>query len=244
MTREQEQYVEEVAKYVQKYAPQYGIKVYSPVVSQFILESGYGTTDKVKKVLEDGTVDWRHNYAGLKWRDKRCAISNDYFEEWTSEQNKDGSYVNIVSRFYRFKSLEECVIGYLQFINISNYANLKGVTDPKKYLELIRKDGYATSLDYVNKCYNIIVRDNLTRFDPKKEETTQKYYRVQCGSFSIKKNADALLEKLKKDGFDVIIKKSGLLYKIQLGAFSKKENAYNLMNKVKAKGYSACVTYC
>ena len=34
-----------------------------------------------------------------------------------------------------------------------------------------------------------------------------KYY-VQCGAFSDKKNADALAEKLKKDGYDVFIKTS------------------------------------
>jgi flagellum-specific peptidoglycan hydrolase FlgJ len=241
MTREQ--FVQEVAKYVQKYAPQYGIKVYSPIIAQFCLESGYGTTNKVKKVLEDGTVDWRHNYAGLKWRNNRCAISNDYFEEGTSEQNKDKSYTNIVAKFYRFKSLEDCVIGYFQFTNISNYANLKGVTNPKKYLELIKKDGYATSLDYVDKVYNIIVRDNLTRFDVK-EETAKKYWRVQCGSFQIKKYAENLKDKLEKDGFDAIIKKYGVLYKIQIGAFSEKKNATNLMAKVKERGYSAFITYC
>lgn len=37
--------------------------------------------------------------------------------------------------------------------------------------------------------------------------STIKYY-VQCGAFSNKKNADALAEKLKKDGYDVYIKTS------------------------------------
>ena len=37
--------------------------------------------------------------------------------------------------------------------------------------------------------------------------TAIKYY-VQCGAFSDKKNADALAEKLKKDGYDVYIKTS------------------------------------
>lgn len=36
-------------------------------------------------------------------------------------------------------------------------------------------------------------------------ENSVKYY-VQCGAFSDKKNADALAEKLKKDGYDVYIK--------------------------------------
>jgi flagellum-specific peptidoglycan hydrolase FlgJ len=46
--------------------------------------------------------------------------------------------------------MEDGVIGYFDFTNISNYANLKGVTDPKTYLENIKADGYATSIDYVS----------------------------------------------------------------------------------------------
>ena len=161
----QKQFIEEVAKYVKKYAPQYGIKVYSPIIAQFCLESGYGTSNKVKKVLEDGTIDWRHNYAGLKWRDKRCAISNEYFVEGTAEQLADASYVNIASKFYRFKSLEDCVIGYFQFTNISAYSNLKGVTDPETYLKNIKDDKYATSIDYVQKNMNVIKKWNLTSYD-------------------------------------------------------------------------------
>ena len=108
---------QEVAYYVQKYAPQFNILVYSPIIAQAMLESASGTSNKVKVVV-DGKTEWRHNYLGLKWRDKRCAISNDYFEEWTSEQRPDGSRYNKVDRFCKFKSLEECIIGYFQWTNI------------------------------------------------------------------------------------------------------------------------------
>ena len=61
--------------------------------------------------------------------------------------------------------MEKGVEGYLQFINISTYANLKGVTDPRKYLELIRTDGYATSLNYVDNVYKVITTYGLTKYD-------------------------------------------------------------------------------
>ena len=164
-----QEYVNTVAALVQKYAPLFNRLVCSPIIAQFILESGYGTTDKVKKVHEDGSVEWRHNYAGLKWRDGRCAISNDYFEEWTAEQNPDKTYVSIVSRFCKFKSLEDCVIGYFQWTNIPNYANLQGITDPKTYLENIKADGYATSHDYVANLMRVIDDWNLTQYDTIRE---------------------------------------------------------------------------
>ena len=157
-------FIEELASYVIKYAPEYDICVVSPIVAQGILESAKGTSNKVK-VEVNGNIEWRHNYFGLKWRNNRCAISNEYFEEWTAEQKADGSYENIVSRFCKFNSLEECVIGYFQWTNIPNYANLKGVTDPETYLINIKEDKYATSKKYVENLMNVIKQYDLTRFD-------------------------------------------------------------------------------
>lgn len=70
----------------------------------------------------------------------------------------------------KFEDMENGVIGYFDFINISNYSNLKGVTDPREYLENIKADGYATSLNYVDKLMAVIENWSLTDYD-KKEET-------------------------------------------------------------------------
>ena len=70
----------------------------------------------------------------------------------------------------KFKDMENGVIGYFDFINIPNYKNLKGVTDPRKYLENIKADGYATSHKYVDNLMRVIETWHLTDYD-KKEET-------------------------------------------------------------------------
>lgn len=49
-------FIEQVAPLVQKYAPEYGIKVCSPIIAQAVLESASGTSDKVKKVTNIGTT--------------------------------------------------------------------------------------------------------------------------------------------------------------------------------------------
>lgn len=157
-----EKFINELAGYVQKYAPLYDRFVHSPIIAQGILESAKGTSDKVLL---------GQNYFGLKWRNNRCAISNEYFVAPTAEQNKDGSYTNIESRFCKFNNMEECVIGYYQWTNIPNYANLKGVTDPRTYLENIKADGYATSLNYVQNLMNVIEKYDLTRFDNQTPQT-------------------------------------------------------------------------
>ena len=65
----------------------------------------------------------------------------------------------------KFADMEGSVIGYFDFINTPNYANLKGVTDPKTYLENIKADGYATSLKYVENLMAVIEKYDLTKYD-------------------------------------------------------------------------------
>ena len=157
-----EEFIKTIAKYVQKYAPQFGIEVCSPIIAQACLESAYGTSKKAKY----------HNYFGLKYRKNRVTCNNGYFEDGGSEQNKDGSYTLLPSdtAWYSFDDIEKGVLGYFQFINIPNYENLKGVKDPYEYLVNIKEDGYATSLAYVNNVYKVIKNWNLTQYDTIKKE--------------------------------------------------------------------------
>lgn len=65
-------------------------------------------------------------------------------------------------------------------------------------------------------------------------------YKVQCGAYSKKSNADNLASNLKKCGFDsYIYRDTDGLYKVQCGAYSKKENAEKQVQAIKAKGFSA-----
>lgn len=149
------QFIEQIAVYVQKYAPVYGILVHSPIIAQACLESAYGTSNKAQY----------HNYFGLKYRGDRVTCASGYFSDTSAEQNSDGSYTNITTDWYKFDSMESGVEGYFQFTNISNYDNLKGVTDPRTYLENIKSDGYATSIDYVDNVMAVIEKWNLTQYD-------------------------------------------------------------------------------
>lgn len=78
--------------------------------------------------------------------------------------------------------------------------------------------------------------------DADKQTATTKLYRVQAGAYSVKKNADAQLKKIKAAGFDAYMVKTNGVYKIQVGAFSKKENAQAMLNKITAAGFSAYIT--
>ena len=154
------EFIKEVTRCVQKYAPKYGILVHSPIIAQACLESGYGTSKKAAL---------HNNILGLKYRQNRVTCNNGYFEDGGSEQNVDGTYTLLPTStaWYKFDSIEKCVEGYFQFINIANYKALKGETDPYQYLVKIKAAGYATSLKYVDDVYKVITTNNLTQYDPK-----------------------------------------------------------------------------
>lgn len=155
-----QEFIEQIATYVKKYAPSYGIVVYSPIIAQAILESAYGTSELAVNAC---------NFFGLKYREGRCKTCIGIYDKVGSEQNSDGSYTSSAMKWCKFEDMENGVIGYFDFTNISNYANLKGVTDPREYLENIKADGYATSLNYVDNLMSVIETWSLTDYDKKEE---------------------------------------------------------------------------
>lgn len=158
-------FIEQIAAYVQKYAASYGICVHSPIIAQAILESASGTSELATNA---------NNFFGLKWRANRCPSASGHYIKVGSEQNADGSYVSSAMKWFAFPDMEAGVKGYFDFVNIANYANLKGVTDPKTYLENIKADGYATSLKYVENLLNVIERYDLTKYDNTKGKRVYK----------------------------------------------------------------------
>lgn len=153
-------FIEQVAKYVIRYAAAYGIKVHSPIIGQAILESGWG---------ESTLAERYHNYFGLKAGTKWTGPAVNMK---TSEEYTPGKHTQIVDGFRVFGSMEDGIKGYFEFIQLPRYSNLKGITDPKKYLETIKKDGYATCSTYVQNVLNIVEQYELTKYDGKVEDKT------------------------------------------------------------------------
>lgn len=149
-------FIREIAGHIQKIAPEYDIRVNSPVIAQAILESAFGES-KLSAVY--------HNYFGLKCGTKWAGRSVNMK---TQEEYTPGTKTTIRDNFRAYGSMEEGVRGYFEFIQMERYLNLKGITDPQKYLETIIKDGYATSSTYVKNCMSLIKEYGLTRYD--KEE--------------------------------------------------------------------------
>ncbi len=82
------------------------------------------------------------------------------------------------------------------------------------------------------------------KYIPEKKHTPKpgnKLYRVQTGAFSKRSNANNLVKKLKKKGYDAIVVKQGNLYKVQTGAFKVRKNADDLVKKLKKDRFEAFV---
>lgn len=84
-----------------------------------------------------------------------------------------GTLTTIKDNFRVYNSMEEGVKGYFEFIQLQRYQNLRGITDPKEYLQTIKNDGYATSSTYVESNYQLITQYKLTEYDKEGAEMSK-----------------------------------------------------------------------
>lgn len=101
--------------------------------------------------------------------------------------------------------------------------------------------GLSYTMETFRRDVKAAMNGNAPAVEPEQPKTDV-LYRVQAGAYLKKANADAMLEKIKKAGFDAFVTKVDNLYKVQVGAFSKKANADAMLEKVKKAGYEAFIT--
>lgn len=171
MNTEQKEFCDKIYNLLIRYAPDYNIIAYPPIIAQAIIESCWGKSELSMRY---------NNYFGLKcgkyWNGK--SVNMKTHEEFS------GKDTVISDNFRVFDSMEDGVKGYLDFISTSRYANLKGVFDSQTYATLIKLDGYATSSTYVDTILNVIACNNLEVYNyyspltisPEKDKHTDAEY--------------------------------------------------------------------
>lgn len=147
------EFINEIAPIVKKYAKAYDYDVVSAIIAQACLESAFGRS----------TLGYKyHNYFGMKagsgWTGKSVNLQ-------TKEEYTPGTLTTIRDAFRVYSNMDEGVKGYFEFIQYPRYANLRFATTPEEYLTMIRADGYATSTNYVANNMRIVDNYNLRRFD-------------------------------------------------------------------------------
>ena len=177
-------------------------------MAQFILESGYGKSELalganncfgMKKSLSGNT------WSGSVWD----GVS--IYKKKTQEQKADGSYVIVTAEFRKYPNVDDSIADHSAYLlgakngEKFRYDGLKGCSDYKKAVQIIKDGGYATSLTYVEKLFSIIEKWKLTQYDVTGETSVvTKYYRVrknwgdaasQLGAYSVFDNAKAMADK-------------------------------------------------
>ena len=209
------QFIQRIAPIIQEEAKKRGYQVCSPVIAQACIESAFGTSMLGSK--------W-HNYFGMKcgsaWKGKSINLK-------TKEEYTVGTLTTIRDNFRVYDSMEDGVKGYFDFISTKRYANLKSASTPKEYLELIKKDGYATSSSYVNTNMSCITKYDLDKYDWNKVEVNNPYRLTES---ILKKNAKGesvkwLQYQLNKHGYGLTVDGSfGAKTEAAVKDFQKKNN--------------------
>ena len=154
-----EEFIEMLYPEIALVAPQYGHACPKAVMCQALTETWKGNGISYLGKL--------NNFFGLKcgtsWKGKSINLK-------TKEEYTVGNITTIKDNFRVYDSVHDGIVGYFEFVNTKRYANLKGVTDVRKYLELIKADGYATASNYVDICYKQLkyIPENLTNESPLK----------------------------------------------------------------------------
>ena len=142
-------------------------------MAQFILESGYGKSELAQNA--NNCFGMKKSLSGNTWSGSDWDGQSIYTKQ-TKEQNPDGSYVTITADFRKYVDVAQSIADHSAYLlgakngSKLRYDGLKGCTDYKKAVQIIKAGGYATSLTYVEKLCNIIERWGLTKYDVKVAE--------------------------------------------------------------------------
>lgn len=177
-------------------------------MAQFILESGYGKSELAQGA--NNCFGMKKSLSGNIWGGSTWDGVSIYTKK-TQEQKADGSYVTITADFRRYGCVEDSIADHSAYLlgakngNKLRYDGLKGCTDYKKAVQIIKDGGYATSLTYVDRLCSIIERWKLTQYDVQGEASdVVKYYHVrkswadaasQLGAYTVLDNAKAMADK-------------------------------------------------
>ena len=173
-------------------------------LAQFILESGYGKSELAQNA--NNIFGMKCSLSGNSWSGSSWDGKSKYTKK-TQEQNPDGSMVTITADFRKYPCIEKSIADHSAYLlgakngSKLRYEGLKGCTDYKKAVQIIKDGGYATSLTYVEKLISIIERWNLTQYDARDSGgEVVRWYRVRKSWADAKsqKGAYKILDNAKK----------------------------------------------
>ena len=153
----------------------------SVTMAQFILESAYGKSELAQKA--NNFFGMKKNLSGNNWIGSTWDGKSVYSKKTGEEYN--GKKVKIVADFRKYTCIADSIADHSAYLlgamngKEKRYGGLKGCTDYKKAITIIKNGGYATSSDYVKNICNVIEKWNLTKYDVKPSSSASEGWKVQ-----------------------------------------------------------------
>ncbi|MGI6007733.1 MAG: glycoside hydrolase family 73 protein [Ruminococcus sp.] len=158
--------VEIIGRMCQKDYAESGILA-SVSAAQCILESGYMGTDLAQEA--NNCFGMKATLSGNDWKNSTWDGTSTYTKRTGEEYN--GQQVTITAAFRKYDNVADSVADHSAYLlgatdgDGLRYPGLKGETDYRKAIQIIKDGGYATDSNYVSKICNIIERFDLTQYD-------------------------------------------------------------------------------
>ncbi len=86
------------------------------------------------------------------------------------------------------------------------------------------------------------IADGILETLDQTEAEEQKYYRVQTGAFTVRQNAERMLQELQEAGYPAFLLAEDGYYKVQVGAYQYLNNAITMEKRLRRDGYSTMIT--
>ena len=171
-------------------------------LAQFILESGYGQSELAQSA--NNVFGMKKSLSGNTWAGSSWDGVSVYTKN-TQEDDGSGNLYTITADFRKYACLEDSIADHSAYLlgaingTKLRYDGIKGCTDYKKAIQIIKAGGYATDTKYVEKIISLIDKWNLTQYDTA-SAPVEGWYRVrkswgdaasQVGAFKSLDNAKA-----------------------------------------------------
>ena len=135
-------------------------------MAQFILESAYGKSELAQNA--NNCFGMKSRLSGNTWSGSTWDGSS-YLKK--TQEYTNGQYITVTSSFRKYSCIEDSIADHSAYLlgamngSKKRYDGLKGMTNYRAAIQLIKDGGYATSPTYVDNLCNVIEKWNLTKYD-------------------------------------------------------------------------------
>lgn len=213
--------------------------VFATTSRQASCNYGIGSDGRIGLYVEEKNRSWCTSSASNDHRAITIEVASDSTHPYKVNDKAFNSLINLlvdICKRNNIKKLlwkgDKSLIGQVDKQNMTVHRWFANKSCPGDYL-------YNLHGDIASKVNARLSSASSSSSTSTSSEKT--YYRVVCGSYTVKSNADKMLKELTSKGYKPFIaeftKDNKKYYRVVCGSFSVKSNADNMVTELKGKGY-------